>query len=83
MLMHGENGNDVPIAEAEQQPAVAWGKNRQAEEARTALRDRTLGERIGDQIRARLHEMCRKVEIGARDYRERFGQLPSATRRGT
>jgi hypothetical protein len=30
-----------------------------------------LGERIGDQMRARLNEMCRKIEISARDYRER------------
>jgi DNA replication protein DnaC len=59
-----------PVAEAEQ-PVDRFAKNRQLEEVRAALRDRTLGERIGDQIRARLHEMCRTVEISARDYRER------------
>ncbi|HVZ18800.1 MAG TPA: ATP-binding protein [Terriglobales bacterium] len=60
-----------PVAEIPEQPIDRFAKNKQLEEARAALRDRTLGERIGDQIRARLHEMCRKVEIGARDYRER------------
>lgn len=58
-----------PTAEAAEQPTVGFGRNRK--EAERAMRDDTLGERIGDQMRARLHEMCRKVEIGARDYRER------------
>jgi DNA replication protein DnaC len=62
-----------PIAEQSENPpsSPGFGRNKNLEEARAALRDRTLGERIGDQMRARLHEMCRKVEIQARDYRER------------
>lgn len=60
-----------PVAEFADQPVDRFAKNRQLDEARAALRDRTLGERIGDQMRARLHEMCRKVEISARDFRER------------
>jgi len=61
-----------PIAEvAPENPSPSFGRNKSLDEARAALRDRTLGERIGDQMRARLHEMCRKVEIQARDYRER------------
>lgn len=61
-----------PIAEAvPENPSPGFGRNKSLDEARAALRDRTLGERIGDQMRARLHEMCRKVEIYARDYRER------------
>ncbi len=52
-------------------PSPNFGRNKNLDEARAALRDRTLGERIGDQMRARLHEMCRKVEIQAKDYRER------------
>jgi DNA replication protein DnaC len=58
-----------PMAEVAEQPTVSFGRNRK--EAERAMRDDTLGERIGDQMRARLHEMCRKVEISARDYRER------------
>jgi len=60
-----------PMAEAAELPADRFARNKPLEEARAALRDRTLGERIGDQMRARLHEMCRKVEIGAKDFRER------------
>jgi len=59
------------VAEAEQPVDRFAARSKASEEARAALRDRTLGERIGDQIRARLHEMCRKVEISGRDYRER------------
>jgi len=61
-----------PIAEvAPENPSPGFGRNKSLDEARAALRERTLGERIGDQMRARLHEMCRKVEIQARDYRDR------------
>jgi DNA replication protein DnaC len=61
-----------PVAEpAIENPSPNFGRNKNLDEARAALRDRTLGERIGDQMRARLHEMCRKVEIQAKDYRER------------
>lgn len=59
-----------PVAEVAE-PSDRFSRNKQLEEARAALRDRTIGERIGDQMRARVHEMCRKVEISARDYRER------------
>jgi len=60
-----------PVAEFAELSPDRFARNKQLDEARSALRDRTLGERIGDQIRARLHEMCRKVEISARDYRDR------------
>ena len=61
-----------PVAEIPSEQSVPqFGHNKNREEAKAALRDRTLGERIGDQMRARLHEMCRKVEISARDFRER------------
>ena len=58
-----------PIAEAAEQSVPTFGRSRK--EAEQAMREDTLGARIGDQIRARVHEMCRKVEIGARDFRER------------
>jgi DNA replication protein DnaC len=34
-----------------------------------AARRETLGDRIGERMRSRLHEMCKKVEIDGRDYR--------------
>jgi DNA replication protein DnaC len=36
--------------------------------AKVARRE-TLGDRIGERMRSRLHEMCKKVEIDGRDYR--------------
>lgn len=61
---------DKPAPRVEAEPATAL-RSRNEQEARAATRERTLGERIGDQMRARLHEMCKKVEISAPDYRDR------------
>jgi DNA replication protein DnaC len=36
-----------------------------------AARSETLGDRIGERMRSRLHEMCRKVELQGSDFRER------------
>lgn len=37
--------------------------------AERAARGETLGDRIGERMRSRLHEMCKKVEIHGSDYR--------------
>ncbi len=37
--------------------------------AERAARRETLGDRIGERMRSRLHEMCKKVEIDGKDYR--------------
>ena len=39
--------------------------------AARALREETLGDRIGERMRSRLHEMCRKVEMEGSDFRQR------------
>lgn len=36
-----------------------------------AAREETLGDRIGERMRSRLHEMCRKVEMQGGDFRQR------------
>ena len=45
-----------------------------ATEVRSALsrvtRDETLGDRIGERMRSRLHEMCRKVDMAGSDFRQ-------------
>jgi DNA replication protein DnaC len=41
------------------------------EAAKYASEKETLGDRIGDRMRSRLHEMCRIVTLEGRDYRER------------
>jgi len=37
--------------------------------AERAARRETLGDRIGERMRSRLHEMCKKVEMAGSDYR--------------
>jgi DNA replication protein DnaC len=39
--------------------------------AARAAREETLGDRIGERMRSRLHEMCRIVEMGGGDFRQR------------
>ena len=39
-------------------------------EAMRAARAETLGDRIGERMRSRLHEMCRKVEMNGGDFRQ-------------
>jgi DNA replication protein DnaC len=40
--------------------------------ARTAAREETLGDRIGERMRSRLHEMCRIVKMDGPDFRQKF-----------
>jgi len=42
--------------------------------AERAARRETLGDRIGERMRSRLHEMCRKVAIDGPDYRQHSKQ---------
>ena len=46
------------------------GNPRSYSAADRAARSETLGDRIGERMRSRLHEMCKKVEIEGSDYRE-------------
>jgi len=39
-----------------------------------AARRETLGDRIGERMRSRLHEMCKKIEIEGGDYRQHSKQ---------
>ncbi|MCI0354273.1 MAG: DNA replication protein DnaC, partial [Acidobacteria bacterium] len=38
--------------------------------AAASAREDTLGDRIGERMRSRLHEMCRKVEMAGQDFRQ-------------
>ncbi len=42
--------------------------------AERAARRETLGDRIGERMRSRLHEMCKKVELEGPDYRQHSKQ---------
>ena len=39
---------------------------------RRAVREETLGDRIGERMRSRLFEMCRLVLVNGKDYRQKF-----------
>ena len=47
--------------------------------AQQAMRRETLGDRIGDRMLSRLHEMCRKIEIQGPDYRKHFNSRKNTT----
>jgi DNA replication protein DnaC len=40
--------------------------------AQRAMRRETLGDRIGERMRSRLHEMCRTIQIDGLDFRQKF-----------
>jgi DNA replication protein DnaC len=40
--------------------------------ARAAVRGETLGDRIGERMRSRLHEMCRIIALDGADFRQKF-----------
>ncbi len=53
--------------------------------AERAARRETLGDRIGERMRSRLHEMCKKVELEGPDYRQhskraQFQRMSAPTR---
>ena len=39
---------------------------------RAAVREETLGDRIGERMRSRLHEMCRIIKLDGLDFRQKF-----------
>lgn len=40
--------------------------------AQKAMRRETLGDRIGERMRSRLHEMCRIIKLDGQDFRQKF-----------
>jgi DNA replication protein DnaC len=64
------NFEDEPSAGAE---AKAQGKpSASLSPARAAAREETLGDRIGERMRSRLHEMCRIIKLEGSDFRQKF-----------
>jgi DNA replication protein DnaC len=57
---------------ADEPAAETVATNSQKSSAEAAVRKSTLGDRIGDTMRSRLHEMCRVVRVDSADYREKF-----------
>ncbi len=55
--------------DAPEQGDIADENPRSYSAAERAARRETLGDRIGERMRSRLHEMCKKVEMEGSDYR--------------
>src|SRR5438067_570974 len=47
-------------------PASEFGR------AQKVMRRETLGDRIGERMRSRLHEMCRIIKLDGQDFRQKF-----------
>jgi DNA replication protein DnaC len=54
------------------QDEAAAGAARAKSPAHAAGREETLGDRIGERMRSRLHEMCRIVRMDGEDFRQKF-----------
>jgi DNA replication protein DnaC len=60
---------NFPDGPAKNSPA---GPVSERERTERAVRDETLGDRIGDRMRSRLHEMCRIIKLDGLDFRQKF-----------
>lgn len=65
------NYSDGPSADAE---PISKSESEDARKARRARRQDTLGDRIGDRMLSRIHEMCRILSIpgSTKDYRSKI-----------
>jgi DNA replication protein DnaC len=62
------NFEDQPAAGVAIDPFAQFG----GKQLRAATRAETLGDRIGERMRSRLHEMCRVIKMDGEDFRQKF-----------
>jgi DNA replication protein DnaC len=67
---YNNNRTTIITTNFEDQPAAAVTGS--LSPARAASRTETLGDRIGERMRSRLHEMCRVVTLDGTDFRQKF-----------
>ncbi len=53
-------------------PLGSAGADSPLQQGRSAMRDETLGDRIGERMRSRLQEMCAVVEMQGEDFRQKI-----------
>lgn len=63
---YNDNRTTIITTNFDDRPAVA------VVGPRAAAREETLGDRIGERMRSRLHEMCRIVRMEGEDFRQKF-----------
>jgi DNA replication protein DnaC len=66
------NDNRTTIITTNFEDETAAGVRRSLSPARAAAREETLGDRIGERMRSRLHEMCRIIKLDGQDFRQKF-----------
>jgi DNA replication protein DnaC len=66
------NNNRTTIITTNFEDQPAGGVNNSMSPARAAVREETLGDRIGERMRSRLHEMCRIIKLDGLDFRQKF-----------
>jgi DNA replication protein DnaC len=67
---YNDNRTTIITTNFDDQPAA--GAAVSISPARTTSRGETLGDRIGERMRSRLHEMCRIVTLDGTDFRQKF-----------
>lgn len=66
------NNNRTTIITTNFDDRPAAGANGSLSAVRAAVREETLGDRIGERMRSRLHEMCRIIKLDGLDFRQKF-----------
>jgi DNA replication protein DnaC len=66
------NNNRTTIITTNFEDQAAAGVTSSLSPARAAVREETLGDRIGERMRSRLHEMCRIIKLNGLDFRQKF-----------
>jgi len=67
---YNNNRTTIITTNFEDRPAAGVGGAMSA--VRAAARDESLGDRIGERMRSRLHEMCRIIKLDGLDFRQKF-----------
>lgn len=67
---YNDNRTTIITTNFEDQPAAAVAGSLSS--AKAAVRAETLGDRIGERMRSRLHEMCRIISLDGADFRQKF-----------
>lgn len=67
---YNNNRTTIITTNFDDQPAAASTGSLSA--VRAAMREETLGDRIGERMRSRLHEMCRILKLDGLDFRQKF-----------
>lgn len=66
------NHNRTTIITTNFEDQAAAGVSNLLSSVRAAAREETLGDRIGERMRSRLHEMCRIIKLDGLDFRQKF-----------